>query len=150
MPGISAVSPPISAQPACRQPSAMPAITERAVATSSLPHGEVVEEEQRLGPLRQQVVDAHGDQIDADRGVLAGIDGDLQLGADPVIGGDQDRVLEASPLQVEQGPEAAEVDIRAGTPRGAGQRLDGLHQGVAGIDVDTGIAVGDGRTVVAR
>jgi hypothetical protein len=24
MPGISAVSPPISAQPACRQPSAMP------------------------------------------------------------------------------------------------------------------------------
>ena len=27
MPGISAVSPPISAQPACRQPSAMPAMT---------------------------------------------------------------------------------------------------------------------------
>ena len=30
MPGISAVSPPISAQPACRQPSAMPAMTASA------------------------------------------------------------------------------------------------------------------------
>ncbi len=37
MPGISAVSPPTRAQPASRQPSAMPAITARACATSSLP-----------------------------------------------------------------------------------------------------------------
>ena len=35
MSGISAVSPPISAQPACSQPSAMPLITCVAVATSS-------------------------------------------------------------------------------------------------------------------
>ena len=95
MPGISAVSPPISAQPACRQPSAMPAITERAVCHVELAAGEIVEEEQRLGALRQQVVDAHGDEIDADGGVPAGVDGDLELGADAVVGGDQDRVLEA-------------------------------------------------------
>jgi hypothetical protein len=37
MPGISAVSPPISAQPALRQPSAMPATTAAACSTSSLP-----------------------------------------------------------------------------------------------------------------
>ena len=37
MPGISAVSPPISAQPACSQPAAMPLITSAATATSSLP-----------------------------------------------------------------------------------------------------------------
>ena len=37
MPGISAVSPPTRAQPACRQPSAMPATISRPVATSSLP-----------------------------------------------------------------------------------------------------------------
>ena len=36
MPGISAVSPPTRAQPARRQPSAMPATTRRAVSTSSL------------------------------------------------------------------------------------------------------------------
>ena len=45
--------------------------------------------------------------------------------------------------------EAAEVDIGSRTARGAGQRLDGLDQGVAGIDVDAGLAVGYGRAVVA-
>ena len=94
-PGISAVSPPISAQPACRQPSAMPATTARAVADVELAGGEIVQEEQRLGALHQQVVDAHGDEIDADGVVPAGLDGDLELGADAVVGGDQDRVLEA-------------------------------------------------------
>ena len=37
MPGISAVSPPTSAQPDKRQPSAMPAITASAIPPSSLP-----------------------------------------------------------------------------------------------------------------
>src|SRR5206468_7585360 len=56
--------------------------------------GEVVEKEQRLRALGEKVVDAHGDQVDADRRVPAGVDGDLELGADAVIGGNQDRVLE--------------------------------------------------------
>ena len=38
MPGISAVSPPMSAQPAFSQPSAMPLITSVATAFSSFPH----------------------------------------------------------------------------------------------------------------
>ena len=37
MPGISAVSPPISAQFACSQPVAMPPMTAAATSTSSLP-----------------------------------------------------------------------------------------------------------------
>ena len=37
MPGISAVSPPISAQPASSQPRAMPLITSAATSRSSLP-----------------------------------------------------------------------------------------------------------------
>ncbi len=53
---------------------------------------EIIEEEQRLGALHHEVVDAHGDEIDADRAVLAGVDGDLELGADAVVGGDQNRV----------------------------------------------------------
>ena len=56
---------------------------------------EIVEEEQRLGALHDQVVDAHRHQVDADRVVQAGLDGELQLGADAVGGGDQDRVGEA-------------------------------------------------------
>ena len=70
--------------------------------------GEIVEEEERLGALHDEVVDAHRDEVDADRAVLAAIDGDLQLGADAVGRGDQDRVAEAGRLQVEERPEAAE------------------------------------------
>jgi hypothetical protein len=92
--------------------------------------GEVVEEQQRLGALGQQIVDAHGHQVDADRGVHLGVDGDAQLGADAVGGGDQQRVVVAGRLEVEQGAEAAQAAVRARTPRGLGQGLDRLDQGV--------------------
>ncbi len=81
--------------------------------------GEVVEKEQRLGALHHQVVDAHGDEVDADGVVTAGFDGDLDLGADAVIGGDQHRVLEAQRLEVEQPAEAADFGVR---PQGARSR----------------------------
>ena len=128
MPGISAVSPPISAQPACRQPSAMPADDRRALIRVELAGGEIVEEEQRLGALHDQVVDAHGDEVDADRVVPAGVDGDLQLGADAVIGRDQHRIGEARGLKVEEPAEAADLAIRAWPPGRAHQRFDLFDQ----------------------
>ena len=39
----------------------------------------------------------------------AGFDGELELGADAVGGGDQHRVLEAASLEVEQAAEAADA-----------------------------------------
>jgi hypothetical protein len=48
---------------------------------------EIVEEKQRLGALHHEVVDAHGNEIDADRGVAARVDGDLELCADAVVRG---------------------------------------------------------------
>ena len=68
----------------------------------------------------------------------AGLDRDLELGADAVGGGDQDRIAETRALEVEQAAEAADLGVRA-RPRGrAHQRLDQLHHAVAGIDVDAG------------
>ena len=93
MPGISAVSPPISAQPACRQPSAIEATTSAATALSSFPGRVIVEEEERLGALHDQVVGAHRDEVDADAVVLARLDRQLELGADAVVGGDQQRIV---------------------------------------------------------
>ena len=90
----------------------MPAIDRPRGRHVELAAGEVVEEEQRLGALREQVVDAHGDEIDADGGVPAGLDGDLELGADAVVGGNQDRVREAGRLEIEQRAEAAEIGVR--------------------------------------
>ena len=110
---------------------------------------EVVEEEQRLGALHDDVVDAHRDQVDADRVGDAGLDRDLELGADAVGAGDQDRVLEAGRLEVEQAAEAAQPAHHAAPVGAPGERLDVLDQGVAGIDVDARFLVGQGRLVVA-
>ena len=93
--------------------------------------GVIVEEEQRLGALHHQIVDRHGDEIDADAMVAAGLDGDAELGADAVIGGDEDRVLEAAGLEIEQAAEAAQRRISTFAARRLGQRLDRLDQGIA-------------------
>src|SRR5512134_981868 len=45
---------------------------------------EVVEKEKRLGTLDEDVVDAHGDEIDSDGVVLAEREGELELGAHAV------------------------------------------------------------------
>ena len=58
---------------------------------------EVVKEEQRLGALHDDVVDAHRHEVDPDGVVPAGLDRDLDLGADPVVGRDQDRVARSPP-----------------------------------------------------
>ena len=104
---------------------------------------EIVEKEQRLGALHDDVVDAHGDEVDADGRMAAGIDGDLELGADAVIGGDQHRIDEAGGLEVEQAAEAADLGVGARPAGRADGRLDGLDQGVAGIDVDARVLVGE-------
>ena len=82
--------------------------------------GEIVEEEQRFGALHDEVVDRHRDQVDADAVMQAGLDRDLELGADAVGGGDQDRVLEAGGLEVEQAAEAADLGIGARRARWRG------------------------------
>ena len=65
----------------------------RRVVDVQLAAGVVVEEEQRLGALHDDVVDAHRDQVLADAGEEARVDGDLELGADAVGRGDQHRIL---------------------------------------------------------
>ena len=139
----------MSAHPACRQPSAMPFTIADADLGRQLAGGEVIEEEQRLGALDDDVVDAHGDEIDADRLVDAGLDRDLHLGADAVVGGDEDRILEARRLEVEQTAEAADLRVRSGPPRRPHERLDRVHHGVAGVDVDAGLAHRSGRCGVS-
>jgi hypothetical protein len=64
--------------------------------------------------------------------VQAGIDGDLELGADAIVGRHQDRVLEAGGLEIEQG---AEAEVAPAAPPVDCQRLDG-SPGIAGVDVE--------------
>ena len=80
--------------------------------------------------------------------VLAALDGDLELGADAVGRRDKDRIAEARRLGVEKRAEAAEPADDAGALRGGGGRLDALHQAHPGVDIDAGVAVGQGIAFV--
>ena len=111
---------------------------------------EVIQEEQRLCALHDEIVDAHGNEVNADRRVPARIDGDLELGADAVVGGNQDRIAVTGGLQVEQTTKTAEISIGACPPRRPHQWLNRLDQRIAGIDVDAGITVGNGRVALRR
>src|SRR5690606_32921089 len=64
--------------------------------------GKIVEEEQGLGALYDDVVDAHRHQVLPDSAVIAGVDGNLELGADAVIGGNQHRIGEAGGPEIKQ------------------------------------------------
>ena len=64
------------------------------------------------------------------------VDRDLDLGPDPVGRGDQNRVLEARGLQIEQSAKTADFGLGAGARRGTNHRLDQIDQAVSRIDID--------------
>ena len=102
----------------------------------------IIEEEQGLCPLHHDVVDRHRHEVDAHRVMDPRFDGDLELGAHAIRAGHQKRILEARRLQVEQAAETAKRRIRARTGRRACQRLDGLDQCVACVNIDAGLRIG--------
>ncbi len=106
------------------------------------PGREIVEEEERFGALDDEIVHAHGDQVDTERIEVSGLECELELGADAVRRGDEDRVIEARGFRVEQRAEAAKTIHRSRALGCRGQRLDRLDQGIAGGDIDTGVFVG--------
>jgi|GEM_PF-833421 len=110
--------------------------------------GEIVEEEERLRSLHDEIVDRHGDEIDSDRAMHSGLDGDLDLGANPVIGCDQHRIAEAASFEVEESAEAAKRAVRARSGRGAGQRLDRFDERIARGDIDASLPVGQALCLI--
>ncbi len=98
----------------------------------------VVEEEQRLRALDQDVVDAHRDEIDADRVVAAERERELQLGAD-AVGARHQHGLAIALRQLDQRAESADAGQHLRAQRPLRERLDPLDERVAGVDVDAGI-----------
>ena len=73
----------------------------------------------------------------------AGFDRDLDLGADAIGGRDQNRILEAGGLQIEQSAEPADFGVGTGARGGPNHRLDQIDQPIARIDIDAGIRVSE-------
>ena len=104
--------------------------------------GDVVLQEQRLGAAHHQVVDDHGDEVEADGVVLVHRLGDGQLGADAVGRGGQHR-LAIPAAQREQPGEAAETAAHLGSGRLARQRFEQFDGAVTSFDVHPGRCIGD-------
>jgi hypothetical protein len=104
--------------------------------------GEVVEEEEGLGPDHRHVVDAHGHQVDPDRVVSGGGEGHLELGAHPVGPGDEHRLAPALHVEGEEAAEPADPGQDLRPQGGAGQGLQPLHEAIALVHVDARVAVG--------
>jgi hypothetical protein len=73
--------------------------------------------------------------------VAAEVDGELELGPDAVIGGDQQRVAVAGCLEIEEAAEAAKLGACARAGGGFGKRADRLDQRVAGVDLNACVGI---------
>src|SRR6185437_4918468 len=102
--------------------------------------GVVVEKEERLRALHGDIVGAHGHQIDADRIVPPGVYREAQLRADAIGPGHQHWVP-VTRWQLHQRAEAADAGQHLRPSRTRDERLDALDELVAGVDVDTGVAI---------
>jgi hypothetical protein len=71
----------------------------------------------------------------------AGLDRDLELGADAVGCGDEQGIFISARFQIEERAEAAEPRRGADARGRFRRRLDRLDQRIAGVDVDPGFLV---------
>ena len=105
------------------------------------PEGQIIEEKERLGAEREDVVDAVIDQVGAHGGVHAHGDGNLEFGAGTIGAGDQDGLAPA--LQVEgkqsaKGADAAQHIAREGARGHAANPFLGL---LGAVDIHAGIGI---------
>jgi len=105
------------------------------------PGREVVQEEERFRTLDDDVVHAHGDEVDADPAVAADVPGDEQLGADAVGRGDENGIAEPGLTEVERRPEPAQLRRRAAAFGRCRETCYVAHDRGTGVDVDAGVAV---------
>jgi hypothetical protein len=110
-------------------------------------HGEVIEEQERLAAGAETVIDRHGDQVDAHRIVLVHQAGHLELTADAVGAGNEDRVtvvLGKQPAVVIEAEETGEAAEAVQDTRRVRAFEQGRHAGQAllvELEVEAGVAV---------
>ena len=106
-----------------------------------MPQGHIVQEEQRLCPLRQHVVDAHRHGVYAYGVVLVQRERNLQLGAHAVGAAHQHRFLEAKGGEVEHTPEGAYSAHRALACGRCNMGLYSSDHFISGLQVHAGLFV---------
>ncbi len=104
-------------------------------------HRHVVEEEERLGALTHEVVDAHRDEVHPDGVESPSGGGHERLGTDAIGRRDQQRIGVSRRRQIEHSAETTDPAEHAWTRGRSDDRLDPLHRGFTRLDVDAGVAI---------
>ena len=107
-----------------------------------LARGKIIQKKQRLGPLTDQIVDAHRHQINADRINVAGINRNAQLGANAIGCSHQNGIGIPSAFQIKQRAKPAKPRHCAGALRALCRRFDPFNQRIACINVHARIGIG--------
>ena len=103
--------------------------------------GQIVEEEERVGALHEDVVDAVVHEVHADRRVHAGHERDPQLGPDAVGARDEHRIVPAGVTEPEEPAERPNLGQHPRCERAARERPNPANDLVAGVDVDAALLV---------
>ena len=109
-----------------------------------LPGCKIVQEKQRLSALGEDIIGAHGDEIDPDRVMDPGFKGEHEFCPDAISARNQDWILPAVFLQIEQGAKTTQTPHDACTSRGFCQRADRFDQVIACLNIDTCVAISQG------
>ena len=105
------------------------------------PDAEVVQEEERIGTLNSDVVDAMVDEVLAHGVVAVQRDRDLELGADAIGGGHQHWIGPSVGVEPEEAAEAANPAQDLRRRRARGRFADERHRASGFVEVDSGLAV---------
>ena len=102
--------------------------------------GEIVQKKQRLGPLHQHVVDAHGDQVNTHGAVHVPFKRKFELGAYAVSAADQYRLF-VTLGHLKQRAKTANACQNPLAHGFLGKRLNAFNQRVASVDVNARVFV---------
>ena len=106
--------------------------------------GNIIKEEQGLCSAADDIVDAHGDTVNADRVVDAHELCNPLLRSDPVCTGDKDRIFHAGQLRPEQSAESADIRDHAGDKGALNMLLHQTDTFVSGFNIDACGGIGCG------
>ncbi len=114
----------------------------------------VVKKKQRLGALHDDVVNAHRNQVNTNGIQSVELERQLELGADAIRSGDEQRILALAQVGPKQTTEAADITNNTRAPCACHRVLDGAYQRIACVNVNTGIPISQrlvlvhGRSIV--
>ena len=111
-----------------------------------LANGDVVEEEDGLCAAADDVVDAHGDAVDADGVVLVHQLRDALLRAHAVRARDEHGLAHTGKIRCEQAAKAADIGHNAWDHGALDVLFHQLDALVAGLDIHAGVTVALGKT----